>query len=123
MLWGGELILREGQPVGDVCSAAYGHTLGRSATLALIENTSSVDRAFLEAGRFEADLAGDRFAVAACFSPAYDPEGLRVKSWRSPRVLCILFATCCRPSAFAKQGPVLGPVTNGSDKRACCAET
>ncbi len=38
MLWGGELILRDGKPVGEVRSAAYGHTLGRSVALGLIED-------------------------------------------------------------------------------------
>ncbi|MFT4158863.1 GcvT family protein [Shinella sp.] len=80
MLWGGELILREGRPVGEVRSAAYGHTLGRSVALALIEHAGGVDRAFLEGGRFEVELAGERFAVTAHLAAAYDPKGLRVKA-------------------------------------------
>jgi glycine cleavage system aminomethyltransferase T/glycine/D-amino acid oxidase-like deaminating enzyme len=78
MLWGGELILRDGKPVGEVRSAAYGHTLGRSVGLGLIEG-SAVDRAFLESGRFEIDLAGERFAATPHLSPAYDPKASRVK--------------------------------------------
>ncbi|WP_313192581.1 FAD-dependent oxidoreductase [Shinella zoogloeoides] len=80
MLWGGELILREGKPVGEVRSAAYGHTLGRSVALALIEHAGGVGRAFLEGGRFEVELAGERFAVTAHLAAAYDPKGLRVKA-------------------------------------------
>ena len=80
MLWGGELILRDGRPVGEVRSAAYGHTLGRSVALALIEHAGGVDRAFLEGGRFEVELAGERFAVTAHLAAAYDPKGLRVKA-------------------------------------------
>ena len=79
MLWGGELVLRNGEPVGEVRSAAYGHTLGRSVALALIDNASGVDGAFLTGGHFEVDLAGDRFALTAHLSPAYDPKGLRIK--------------------------------------------
>lgn len=80
MLWGGELILCDGTPVGEVRSAAYGHTLGCSVAMALIDNPAGVDRAFLETGRFEVELAGDRFAVMAHLAPAYDPNGLRVKA-------------------------------------------
>ncbi|GAA4175435.1 GcvT family protein [Shinella granuli] len=80
MLWGGELILRDGQPVGEIRSAAYGHTLGCSVALALLESPAGVDRAFLETGRFEVELAGERFPVAAHLSPAYDPGSLRVKA-------------------------------------------
>ena len=80
MLWGGELILRDGKPVGEARSAAYGHTLGRSVALGLIENSAGVDKAFLEAGRFEIDLAGDRFPLTAHLAPAYDPKAARVKA-------------------------------------------
>ncbi|HEV7322290.1 MAG TPA: FAD-dependent oxidoreductase [Ensifer sp.] len=80
MLWGGELILRDGKPVGEVRSAAYGHTLGRSVALGLIENASGVDKAYLDTGRFEIDLAGVRHAATVHLSPAYDPKALRVKS-------------------------------------------
>ncbi|WP_376743430.1 FAD-dependent oxidoreductase [Ensifer canadensis] len=80
MLWGGELVLRDGKPVGEVRSAAYGHTLGRSVALGLIEHSSGVNKEFLEGGRFEVELAGDRFSVTAHLSPAYDPKGLRVKA-------------------------------------------
>jgi glycine cleavage system aminomethyltransferase T/glycine/D-amino acid oxidase-like deaminating enzyme len=80
MLWGGELVLRDGKPVGEARSAAYGHTLGRSVVLGLIENPSGVDKAFLETGRFEIDLAGERFALTPCLVPAYDPKAARVKA-------------------------------------------
>lgn len=80
MLWGGELILRDGKPVGEVRSAAYGHTLGRSVALGLIEEAAGVDKDYLQTGHFEVDLAGDRFALIAHLSPAYDPKALRVKA-------------------------------------------
>ncbi|MGD9479250.1 GcvT family protein [Shinella sp. G-2] len=80
MLWGGELILRDGQPVGEVRSAAYGHTLGRSVALALVESPLGVDRKFLETGRFEVDLAGEKHAVTVHLSAAYDPKAMRVKA-------------------------------------------
>ncbi|MEI9415149.1 GcvT family protein [Mesorhizobium sp. Cs1321R2N1] len=80
MLWGGELILRDGKPVGEVRSAAYGHTLGRSVALGLIENETGVDAAFLTGGRFEIDLAGDRHAATPHLRSPYDPKSERVKA-------------------------------------------
>ncbi|MET2826724.1 GcvT family protein [Mesorhizobium shangrilense] len=80
MLWGGELILRDGKPVGEVRSAAYGHTLGRSVALALIENEAGVDGAFLTGGRFEIDLAGVRHAATGHLRSPYDPKSERVKA-------------------------------------------
>ncbi|RDL46375.1 4-methylaminobutanoate oxidase (formaldehyde-forming) [Ensifer sp. M14] len=80
MLWGGELVLRDGKPVGEVRSAAYGHTLGRSVALGLIEHSSGISKEFLEGGRFEVEVAGVRFTATAHRSPAYDPTGSRVKA-------------------------------------------
>ena len=63
-LWGGELLLRDGVPVGKVMSAAHGHSIGRPITLCRIEEpTRAIDRAYLAEGEFEIDLAGTRFAA------------------------------------------------------------
>ncbi|MDX0998255.1 FAD-dependent oxidoreductase [Sinorhizobium medicae] len=79
MLWGGELILRDGKPVGEVRSAAYGHTLGRSVALGLIEHDEGVGREFIENGHFEIDLAGDRQSATAHLKCPYDPKSERVR--------------------------------------------
>ncbi|MFU0504391.1 GcvT family protein [Pseudaminobacter sp. NGMCC 1.201702] len=80
MLWGGELILRDGKPVGDVRSAAYGHTLGRSVALGLVEAPQRVDKDFLAGARFEIDLAGTRYAATPHLRSPYDPKSERVKA-------------------------------------------
>ncbi len=80
MLWGGELVLRDGRPVGEVRSAAYGHTLGRAVALALLEDAAGIDKAWLEQGRFEIDIAGERHAATPHLRPAYDPASNRVKA-------------------------------------------
>lgn len=79
MLWGGELILADGVPVGEVRSAAYGHTLGRSVVLGLVENEAGIDAAFLNGSRFEIELAGTRHAATAHGKPAYDPKGEKLR--------------------------------------------
>ncbi|SDA81732.1 FAD-dependent oxidoreductase [Sinorhizobium sp. NFACC03] len=80
ILWGGELILRDGNPVGEVRSAAYGHTLGCSVALALIEHATGVDTDFVKSGNFEVELAGERFAVTPHVTAAYDPKATRIKA-------------------------------------------
>ncbi len=70
-LWGGELLLRDGIAVGKLMSAAYGHMLGRAVALAWIaEPERVIDRPYLTEGRFEVDLAGDRFSARAHLKPA-----------------------------------------------------
>jgi 4-methylaminobutanoate oxidase (formaldehyde-forming) len=76
---GGELILRNGEPAGEITSAAYGHTVGGIVALGYAATGGArVDDAFL-ASRFEIDIAGERVKVVASLKAPYDPAGLRVK--------------------------------------------
>jgi 4-methylaminobutanoate oxidase (formaldehyde-forming) len=79
MLWGGELILRNGKPAGEVRSAAYGHSLGRSVALGLVESADGVDATFLQTGEFEIELAGVRHRANVHLRAAYDPKGDKIK--------------------------------------------
>lgn len=79
VLWGGEAVLRDGEPVGELRSAAYGHTLGRSVGLALIGHEAGVTRDFLQTGQWEIDLAGVRHAATPHLKAAYDPKAERVR--------------------------------------------
>jgi 4-methylaminobutanoate oxidase (formaldehyde-forming) len=65
MLWGGELVLRDGEPVGQVTSAAYGATVGASVGLAYLRRDEPVTSAWLADGRYGVDLAGERVPVTA----------------------------------------------------------
>jgi 4-methylaminobutanoate oxidase (formaldehyde-forming) len=80
-LWGGELILRDGAPVGFVTSAAFGHTIGAPVALGLVSNPhGAADRAWIDAGRHEIDLAGERYAARVSLRAPYDPDNVRVRS-------------------------------------------
>jgi 4-methylaminobutanoate oxidase (formaldehyde-forming) len=63
MLWGGELLLREGVPAGQVTSAAWGETVGSCVGLALLRADGPVTSDWLAAGAHEVDVAGRRYAV------------------------------------------------------------
>jgi glycine cleavage system aminomethyltransferase T/glycine/D-amino acid oxidase-like deaminating enzyme len=60
MLWGGELVLRGGRPVGQVTSAAWGETVGSCVALAYVRHDGPVTGAWLAAGGFEIDAGGTR---------------------------------------------------------------
>ena len=64
MLWGGELLLRDGGPAGQVTSAAWGATVGASVGLAYLRAEGPVTAAALEGSRFEVDVAGTRVAAS-----------------------------------------------------------
>ena len=63
MLWGGELLLRDGVPAGQVTSAAWGATAGSCVGLAYLRHDGPVTGAWLAAGGFEVDVAGERYPV------------------------------------------------------------
>src|SRR4051794_10118032 len=74
---GGELILRNGEPTGEVTSASYGHTLGGIVALGYVK-TGDAANADLLSARYELDIAGDRVPVKASLKAPYDPTNARV---------------------------------------------
>jgi 4-methylaminobutanoate oxidase (formaldehyde-forming) len=81
LLWGGETILRDGRPVGDLTSAGYGHTVGASVGMGYVkrDDGQAIDLAWLQAGKVEIDLAGVRLAAKLSLKPPYDSSGSRIK--------------------------------------------
>ncbi len=79
-LWGGELIIRNGTPIGEVRSASYGHTLGSSIALAVLENQAGIDSSFIATGQYQIDLAGELHNATAHLRTPYDPKSQRVKA-------------------------------------------
>ena len=63
-----EVVLRNGQPVGEVRAASYGHTLGASVGLAMVAG-DPVDADYLAAGTWEVDLGGTRCPATVSLTP------------------------------------------------------
>jgi 4-methylaminobutanoate oxidase (formaldehyde-forming) len=82
MLWGGELILRDGVPAGQVTSAAWGETLGRCAGLAYLWNTDGepVDARWIGSGAYEVNVGGDVYPVTVGTKAPYDPAGTKIRA-------------------------------------------
>ena len=77
MAWGGELVLADGAPVGEVTSAAYGATLGGIVALAWIDAGRAIDQPWLDARRIAIDVAGEVIPVRASLTPFEAAEPLR----------------------------------------------
>ncbi len=60
MVWGGELVLRDGRPSGQITSAAWGQTVGSSVGLAYVHDPESATTGwdYVESGRWQADVGG-----------------------------------------------------------------
>ena len=74
-----EVVLRNGVPVGDVRAAAYGHTLGGAVGLAMVEG-EVVNKAWLDDGEWEVEIAGKVYPATVSFRPMYDPAMEKVRA-------------------------------------------
>jgi 4-methylaminobutanoate oxidase (formaldehyde-forming) len=79
LLYGEEPILRDGEWVGHNRIGAYGHTLGASVGLGMVEDEAGIPAKAIEQGRFELDISGTRYAARASLRPMYDPDRERIK--------------------------------------------
>jgi len=73
-----EIVLRNGIPVGDVRAASYGHTLGGSVGLAMVEG-DPVDAAYIEEGQWEVNIAGRIYPAEVSLKPMYDPGMKKIR--------------------------------------------
>ena len=80
MMFHGEIVLRDGIPVGEVRAASYGHTLGGAVGLAFIHGDPVVDAGFISQGDWTVDIAGRRYPAELSLKPMYDPAMERVKA-------------------------------------------
>jgi glycine cleavage system aminomethyltransferase T/glycine/D-amino acid oxidase-like deaminating enzyme len=73
-----EPIWRDGVLVGRTTSGMFGHTVGRSVGLGYVRRDDGpVTADWLAAGRYEVEVANERFAADTSLRPPYDPDGLR----------------------------------------------
>ena len=80
LLFHAEVIWRDGKIVGYIRVGGYGHTLGASVGLGMVEADLPIDQPWVEAGKWEIEIAGVRHDALASLSPMYDPKLVRVKS-------------------------------------------
>jgi 4-methylaminobutanoate oxidase (formaldehyde-forming) len=73
MLWGGELVLREGVGIGQVTSAAYATTTGACVGLAYIRTDDLT-------GEWTINVGGRMVPVTVSRKAPYDPDNLRIRA-------------------------------------------
>jgi len=80
LLYHNEPIYRDGERVGFVTSAMYGHTLGAAVALGYVAHETGCSEEFIRTGRFEIQLATAKVGARASLAPLYDPKSLRVRA-------------------------------------------
>ena len=79
LLFHAEVVSRNGRPVGYVRSGSYGYTLGGAVGLFMIEADEAIDQAYIDAGKWEIDIAGKVYPASVSLSPLYDPGMEKIK--------------------------------------------
>ncbi|MBX7083934.1 MAG: FAD-dependent oxidoreductase [Nannocystaceae bacterium] len=80
LLYHAEIVHRDGVEVGYVRAASYGFSLGGAVGLAMVDGRGApIDQAWIDAGRWEVDVAGTKVPAVASLRPMFDPGNLRIK--------------------------------------------
>jgi glycine cleavage system aminomethyltransferase T/glycine/D-amino acid oxidase-like deaminating enzyme len=81
MLWGGELVLRDGVAVGQVTSGAWGETLGACVGLAYVRHPDGevLTADLVRAGEYQVNVGGQLYPAVVGLRPPFDPAGDRVR--------------------------------------------
>jgi 4-methylaminobutanoate oxidase (formaldehyde-forming) len=81
MLWGGELVLRDDIPAGQVTSAAWGEATGSCVGLAYIRSADAapVTAEWVRAGRYEVNVGGQQYPITVSLRAIYDPANSRIR--------------------------------------------
>jgi glycine cleavage system aminomethyltransferase T/glycine/D-amino acid oxidase-like deaminating enzyme len=81
MMWGGELLLRDGVAAGQVTSAAFGATLGAAVGLGYLRDPAGglATGEFVRSGTYQVNVGGQLVSASIHLRPPYDPASSRVK--------------------------------------------
>ena len=82
LVYGNEPIWRNGVLVGKTSSGWYGHTLGRAVALGYVGTgePGAATPEWILNGRYEVEIANERFAATPSLRPLYDPRGERIRA-------------------------------------------
>ncbi len=81
MLWGGELILRDGAAAGQVTSAAWGEALGACAGLAYVwgADAERLTADWVRDGTYHVNVGGELHPVTVSLKALFDPGNQRIR--------------------------------------------
>jgi len=79
ILLGGETIYRDGERVGWLTSAGYGHSVGSDIGLGYVRHEAGVDEDYLTSGSYELEIRTRRVPAKLHLRALYDPSYARVK--------------------------------------------
>ena len=79
LLFHAEVVYRNGVEVGYVRAGSYGFTLGGAVGLFMIEAGEPINKAYIENGKWEIEIAGKTYPAQVSLRPMYDPSMSKIK--------------------------------------------
>jgi len=81
MIWGGELVLRDGIAVGQVTSGAWGEAIGGCVGMAYIRHPEDhvLTADIVRTGEYQVNVGGRLYKAAVHLRSPFDPTGDRIK--------------------------------------------
>ena len=80
LMYHAEVVRRDGEVVGYIRAASYGHTLGGAVGLAMVEgHGSALTPAWLAEGSWTVEINGAEYPATVSLRPLYDPDNARIK--------------------------------------------
>jgi heterotetrameric sarcosine oxidase gamma subunit len=81
MLWGGELILRDGVVAGQVTSAAWGEATGSCVGLAYVRasDDATINADWVKAGTYAVNVGGQLYPISVSLKAIYDPSNEKIR--------------------------------------------
>ena len=80
LVYHNEPVYCDGAIVGYVTSGMYAHALGSAAALGYVSHADGVTVDFVEAGRFEIEVAGVKYGAKASLRPFYDAKNSKIRA-------------------------------------------
>lgn len=79
MLHHGEILWRNGLRIADIRAASYGHTLGGSVGLTMLQSAEPITGSYVQDGSWEVEVGNELFPCEVSLKPLYDPRNLRIR--------------------------------------------
>ena len=80
LLYHNEPVWRNGELVGRITSGMFGHTVGAALGLGYVQNSGEpLTDEWIEAGRYEVEVATERIPARVSLRAFYDPAAERVR--------------------------------------------
>jgi len=70
--------LRDGEAVGWLAGGGWGYTVGTNIGYGYVRRDAGVDRAYLESGSYELEVACERVPCRLHFGALYDPSRQKI---------------------------------------------